>query len=139
MKFNTILILFLSVFMFSSCSQIREVTEELAGEITEYNDEYTFQTDRMTGDNYFEQIEDYMRSNDWLLTDDNQSSIVFEQTDGVYEENTTSRYVYGTAEFYHNEREQTIELYLDLEGNYNYGTKTNSLEIYNNLRDYLYE
>ena len=139
MKFTKLLFLIGSIFIFSSCSQIREVTEGIAGEITEYNAEYTFQTDRMSGTNYLEQIEDYMRGRDWLLTNDDSNSLNFEQSTGVYEENTTRRYENGSAEFFYNEDRKIIELDLQLEGNYQYGTKENSLEIFNNIRDHLYE
>lgn len=139
MKLPNILILAAGLLFMMSCSQIKEATEALAGEITEYNAEYTFQSDRFTGANLAEEIEDYMRSEDWLLTNDSENSLRFEQSTGVNNENATSRYENGSAEFTFNNSREIIELDLRLEGNYNYGTKENSLKIYNNLRDHLYE
>lgn len=139
MKNSSLIVVFALFLFFTSCTQIREVTEGLAGDITEYNTEYTFQTDRIVGSNYMEQIEDYMRAHDWLLTNDSSNALVFEQSTGVYEENTTARYESGNAEFYYDNDREIIELDLQLEGNYRYGTKENSLEIFNDLRDHLYE
>ena len=139
MKITQILFVFASLFLVTSCSQIREATETIAGEITEYQADYTFQTDRIAGSNYKEQVEDYMRSNNWLLTSEETNSLHFEQATGDFEEDTTRRFEDGSADFRFDEGREIIELNLRLRGNYNYGTKENSLEIFNDLRDALYD